>query len=427
MADPFADNPLSAPALRDAGAVLGRGQSGRSGLIPVYRNALPARGQSSQVVAKDTAGVIDYFKWDGSAWVALGGAAHDAVTLAADADVLLGLSTQQITLDTQTANLIFSGPASGPAADPTFRALVSADLPAAVVETTDTDWVDLTDSGSTTLHSHAGGAPLTVQELDLAPSDTDVTIIRVPNNSLTDNGVGDVTLTVAPKDARYFTFGLNSVLTNEHSLDEADESTLPATKDVHWKWLTDTERLFRISNDGGGGTGVMRILFQAGDTVTFELGTIGQAFSKLQFDDQGFGYGPGTVGADTRISRIDTGRLGVSTGKFRVPQIWVARAAQNITAASQALSVEGYLAITANASYTLTSVPTIAAADDGQIMIIVNVDTVDTITLQDQGTLAGSNLRLGATTRALGPRDSIMLIYDSVVADWVELNYNTVL
>ena len=60
-------------------------------------------------------------------------------------------------------------------------------------------------------------------------------------------------------------------------------------------------------------------------------------------------------------------------------------------------------------------------------MIIVNVDTVDTITLQDQGTLAGSNLRLGAATRALGPRDSIMLMYDSVVADWVELNYNTVL
>ncbi len=54
---------------------------------------------------------------------------HSAVTLAADADTLLGLSGQQITLDTQTANRIFAGPTSGSAADPTFRALVAADMP----------------------------------------------------------------------------------------------------------------------------------------------------------------------------------------------------------------------------------------------------------------------------------------------------------
>lgn len=54
---------------------------------------------------------------------------HGAVTLAADADVLLGLSTQQITLDNQNANVVLAGPASGAAADPTFRALVWADIP----------------------------------------------------------------------------------------------------------------------------------------------------------------------------------------------------------------------------------------------------------------------------------------------------------
>lgn len=55
-------------------------------------------------------------------------ASHAAVTLAADADTLLGLSTQALTLDTQAANTVFSGPTSGAAADPTFRTLDVADI-----------------------------------------------------------------------------------------------------------------------------------------------------------------------------------------------------------------------------------------------------------------------------------------------------------
>ena len=51
------------------------------------------------------------------------------VTLAADADTLLGISGQALSLDTQSANLVFAGPGSGPAADPTFRSLVAADVP----------------------------------------------------------------------------------------------------------------------------------------------------------------------------------------------------------------------------------------------------------------------------------------------------------
>ena len=61
-------------------------------------------------------------------WAA-GGAVHAAVTLGADAGAVLGLTGQQIDLDTQAANTVFAGPTSGAAADPTFRALVRADLP----------------------------------------------------------------------------------------------------------------------------------------------------------------------------------------------------------------------------------------------------------------------------------------------------------
>lgn len=57
--------------------------------------------------------------------------AHAAVTLATDAQAILNLSTQEIGLVAQPANRVFAGPASGADADPTVRALVAADLPAA--------------------------------------------------------------------------------------------------------------------------------------------------------------------------------------------------------------------------------------------------------------------------------------------------------
>ncbi|MBK9219399.1 MAG: hypothetical protein IPL70_13870 [Uliginosibacterium sp.] len=56
-------------------------------------------------------------------------ARHAVVTLGADADGVLGLNAQQITLDTQAANYVFAGPTNGAVAVPTFRALTIADLP----------------------------------------------------------------------------------------------------------------------------------------------------------------------------------------------------------------------------------------------------------------------------------------------------------
>ena len=54
---------------------------------------------------------------------------HAAVTLDVDAAVIFDLSTQEIGLDVQTANTVFAGPDTGAANEPTFRALVAADIP----------------------------------------------------------------------------------------------------------------------------------------------------------------------------------------------------------------------------------------------------------------------------------------------------------
>lgn len=94
-----------------------------------------------------------------------------------------------------------------------------------------------------------------------------------------------------------------------------------------------------------------------------------------------------------------------------------------ITAVSATIApVATIVTFTANNSYTLTSTPTIADGQNGQVLTVMNVDTADTITIQDQGTLAGSNLRLVGVSCALAPRESITLVYSSVVGDWVEIN-----
>jgi hypothetical protein len=53
---------------------------------------------------------------------------HDAVTLDTETAAIFSLTSQLLTLDSQTANYVFAAP-NGSAGDPTFRALVAADIP----------------------------------------------------------------------------------------------------------------------------------------------------------------------------------------------------------------------------------------------------------------------------------------------------------
>jgi hypothetical protein len=76
-------------------------------------------------------------------------------------------------------------------------------------------------------------------------------------------------------------------------------------------------------------------------------------------------------------------------------------------------------------SLTLTSTPTMADGVDGQVIVVFNSGT-QSVVVQDQGTLASSNLRLGATTRTLATRDSLTLMYSSTVGDWIELAFSNV-
>jgi hypothetical protein len=82
------------------------------------------------------------YRDSGSAWVEVlsGGTGTGTVTsvaltvpaiLSVSGSPITGSGTLAVTLATETANEVFAGPASGSAADPTFRALAAADLPLA--------------------------------------------------------------------------------------------------------------------------------------------------------------------------------------------------------------------------------------------------------------------------------------------------------
>ena len=76
------------------------------------------------------------------------------------------------------------------------------------------------------------------------------------------------------------------------------------------------------------------------------------------------------------------------------------------------------------AARTLTATPTITApAADGQLLLIRGTDDTNTVTLQDEASLAGTGLSLSAATRVLGAGDQIFLAWDSTTSLWWEIAF----
>lgn len=115
-----------------------------------------------------------------------------------------------------------------------------------------------------------------------------------------------------------------------------------------------------------------------------------------------------------------TGTLTTANARISTPPT-----AQAIAAATDTITVgdadyNAPISNTTGGSITLTSAPTIANGTDGEEILLYNVGTQDVV-LQDQGTLANSNLRLTAATITLTPRDSVRLMFSSTVGDWLQV------
>lgn len=127
---------------------------------------------------------------------------------------------------------------------------------------------------------------------------------------------------------------------------------------------------------------------------------------------------PLLIGVDVASLTRGTANIGIRNAS---PTVYTPSAIQTLAAASAILANASVVQINSVGNVLLTSTPTIANGQDGQILVIINVDTVDTITLQDETNLAGTNLRLSAATIGLGPRDTITLTYNSSLGDWIQI------
>ena len=100
------------------------------------------------------------------------------------------------------------------------------------------------------------------------------------------------------------------------------------------------------------------------------------------------------------------------------------RLTQTMTASADAIVIKDSIhRLESDANYTLSSAPTIADGWDGQTVLITYTGG-NTVTLQDEDTLASSNLALGATSRELGAQDCIELVFEERRGFWIEKSFN---
>lgn len=88
--------------------------------------------------------------------------------------------------------------------------------------------------------------------------------------------------------------------------------------------------------------------------------------------------------------------------------------------------------VSSGGAIKLTSVPNISTTTivggtvtipDGTFLVITATTTAGTVTFQDQGTLTGSQLELGAATRTLTKDKTLTLIFDATELVWKELSF----
>lgn len=79
----------------------------------------------------------------------------------------------------------------------------------------------------------------------------------------------------------------------------------------------------------------------------------------------------------------------------------------------------------AGAPVTMTSVPTLSdGLVGGQLVYLRGGHSTNTVTVQDEGTLAGSKLKLNASTRLLSQSRTLLLQWDDSQSKWIEVGYD---
>ena len=114
------------------------------------------------------------------------------------------------------------------------------------------------------------------------------------------------------------------------------------------------------------------------------------------------------------------------------PVIAKATALTGVTASTTIAFTSAYWIVTSSGGVVpMVATPAISTAatsgvniTSGQTMIIRGTSDANAIVLQDDDSVAGTLLELGATTRTLGLNDIIYLLFDATSGRWLEVSYS---
>jgi hypothetical protein len=91
-----------------------------------------------------------------------------------------------------------------------------------------------------------------------------------------------------------------------------------------------------------------------------------------------------------------------------------------INSASHTISTtKFYVQANPSSNLTLSSTPSLSPGNDGQFLVLTNINTTNSLTLQDESSLTGSGLRLGGSNVTLLPFQSIYLVYSVSQMAWL--------
>lgn len=177
-------------------------------------------------------------------------------------------------------------------------------------------------------------------------------------------------------------------------------------------------QVFQVANNLSEGTAATK-------RTNLGLGTMAvQAASAVDID--GGAVDGTTVGATSASTGAFTtlSSSGNRTESGRVIQ--TPSSIQSLLAATAISANAAKVRVVGNGgAVTLTATPTISAGvADGQRLLIKGTSASLTVTLQDEASLAGTTLQLGAATRTLGLNSQIELSYDSTSGHWCEISFS---
>ncbi|MDO8524414.1 MAG: hypothetical protein Q7R99_02185 [bacterium] len=167
-------------------------------------------------------------------------------------------------------------------------------------------------------------------------------------------------------------------------------------------------------------------LNMAGDLgLSYDIMLENPSASYIKFAGAGFVQTESPFGNyNLTLSAANTGKIVLNDNiQITGTTQFVASSTVQALASSSAIIQEVTLTkIYASSSLILSSAPTIADGVEGDIIVLLGASTTQAVTVQDQDTLASSNLQLGSTNRMLTNGSTLALMFDGT--DWVELWYS---